>query len=50
MPGLVGDTRVVVAQYRRANQSGVVHSAFSHAPPVVSTDAVDQAEVLRYRE
>ncbi|WP_345775096.1 glycosyltransferase [Dietzia cinnamea] len=43
---VVRAARVVVTPYLRASQSGVVHLAFSHARPVVSTDVGDLAEAV----
>jgi glycosyltransferase involved in cell wall biosynthesis len=43
---LMGRARVVVAPYRRANQSGVVHLAQTFGRPVVATDVGDLPSVI----
>ena len=47
VPGLFRAARVVATPYLRASQSGVVHLAFSHGRPVVTTDVGDLAEAVR---
>lgn len=47
---LLGSVRVVVAPYRAANQSGVVHLAHTAGRPVVATDVGDLAAVIRHGE
>jgi glycosyltransferase involved in cell wall biosynthesis len=48
--GLVGSSRVVVAPYLTATQSGVVHVAQTFCRPVVATDVGDLAAVVRHGE
>jgi glycosyltransferase involved in cell wall biosynthesis len=47
VPDLLGAARVVVAPYRTAHQSGVVHLAQTAARPVVATDVGDLSAVVR---
>lgn len=47
VPGMIRSARVVVTPYLRASQSGVIHLAYTHARPVVSTDVGDLAEAVR---
>lgn len=47
---LIGGGRVVVAPYRTANQSGVVHLAHTLGRPVVATDVGDLGAVVRAGE
>lgn len=46
VPELIRGARVVVTPYLRASQSGVIHLAFSHGRPVVTTDVGDLAEAV----
>lgn len=46
VPGLFRDARVVVTPYLRASQSGVIHLAYSHGRPVVTTAVGDLAEAV----
>ena len=46
VPALFREARVVVTPYLRASQSGVLHLAFSHGRPVVTTDVGDLAEAV----
>lgn len=46
VPALIRDARVVVTPYLRASQSGVIHLAFSHGRPVVTTAVGDLAEAV----
>jgi len=48
--GLVGGSRVLVAPYLVASQSGVVHLAQTFSRPVVATDVGDLADAVRHRE
>jgi glycosyltransferase involved in cell wall biosynthesis len=47
---LFGGARVVVAPYRIANQSGVVHLAQSFGRPVVATDVGDLREAVLHEQ
>jgi glycosyltransferase involved in cell wall biosynthesis len=47
---LMGSSRVVVAPYAVANQSGVVHIAQTFGRPVVATAVGDLVEVVRHGE
>lgn len=47
VPTLFGESRTVVAPYRAANQSGVVHLAHTLDRPVVATDVGDLRDVVR---
>lgn len=47
VPEMIRSARVVVTPYLRASQSGVIHLAYTHARPVVSTDVGDLSEAVR---
>lgn len=48
VPDLFGGARVVVAPYRLANQSGVVHLAYTFGRPVVATNVGDLSEAVAH--
>lgn len=46
VPEMIQSARLVVTPYLRASQSGVIHLAFSHGRPVVTTGVGDLAEAV----
>lgn len=46
VPELIRGSRMVVTPYLRASQSGVIHLAFSHGRPVVTTGVGDLADAV----